>query len=82
MKRPPHLNATEWAEYQQRRAELDGLMAQVADQDAQMEQDLTCTHDEYELGFSQESQPVVTPAGRTPPPHQSSASFRGRNRGR
>jgi hypothetical protein len=57
-------------------------MAQVADQDAQMEHDLIATHDEYELGFSQESQPVVTPTGRTPPPHRSPASSRGRNRGR
>ncbi|MFC5634530.1 hypothetical protein ACFPZJ_12215 [Streptomyces bullii] len=55
MKRPPHVNATEWAEDQQRRAELDDLMAQVADQEAQMEHDLIATHDEYELGFSQES---------------------------
>ncbi|MFJ5530976.1 hypothetical protein [Streptomyces sp. NPDC093261] len=82
MKRPPHLNATEWAEYQQRRAEVDDLMAEVADEEAQMERDLIAAHDEYELGFSQESQPGVTPAGRTPPPHRSPASSRGRNRGR
>ncbi|AZS87195.1 hypothetical protein ELQ87_25350 [Streptomyces griseoviridis] len=81
MKRPPHVNATEWAEYQQHRAEVDDL-AQVADQDAQMEHDLIAAHDEYELGFSQESQPGVASAGRTPPPHRSPASSRRRNRGR
>ncbi|MFF8925822.1 hypothetical protein ACF1AO_00995 [Streptomyces longwoodensis] len=76
------MNATEWAEYQQRRAEVDDLTAVVADEEAQMERDLIAAHDEYELGFSQESQPGVTPAGRTPPPHRSPASSRGRNRGR
>ncbi|MFG3078234.1 hypothetical protein [Streptomyces sp. NPDC048225] len=82
MKRLPHLNATEWAEYQQRQAEHDDLMAQVADDEAQLEHDLIAAYDEYELGANQESQPGATPAGRTPPPHRSPASSRGRNRGR
>ncbi|MEU3551596.1 MULTISPECIES: hypothetical protein [Streptomyces] len=76
------MSATEWAEYQQRQAEHDSVMAQVASDAAQLEQDLIAAYDEHELGFSQESQPGAAPAARTPPPHRSPAASRGRNRGR
>ncbi len=76
------MSATEWAQYQQRQAEHDSVMAQVAGHEAQKEHDLTATHDEYELGFNQEPQPRADPARRTPPPHRSPASSRRRKRGR
>ncbi|MER0445779.1 hypothetical protein ABR738_14615 [Streptomyces sp. Edi4] len=76
------MSATEWAEYQQRQAEHDSVMAQVAVYEARMEHDLTATHDECELGFHQEPQPGATPARRTLPPHRSPASSHGRKRGR
>ncbi|SCD27849.1 hypothetical protein GA0115242_10058 [Streptomyces sp. SolWspMP-5a-2] len=47
-----------------------------------MENDLITAHAEYVLGFSQESEPGVTPAGQTSPPHRSPASSRRGNYGR
>ncbi|MEU9288316.1 hypothetical protein AB0D57_27355 [Streptomyces sp. NPDC048275] len=81
MKRPPHISAADWAEYQQCQAEHDDLMAQIADREAQMEHDLIAAYDEYELDFSPIPKPDADPARRTPPPHRTAASRR-RSRGR
>ncbi|MFJ2021574.1 hypothetical protein [Streptomyces nodosus] len=81
MKRPPHMSAGEWAEYQQCRAEHDDLMAQIADREAQMAHDLIATYDECELDFAPVPTSEADPAHRTPP-QQRSPAVRRRSRGR
>ncbi|MCA1223239.1 hypothetical protein [Streptomyces sp. 8L] len=52
MNRPTGLNETQWADYQQCQAEHDDLIQQVADREAQMENGLIDSYDEYEFDFS------------------------------
>lgn len=80
MERPPHVKAAEWAEDQHRRAELDDLMAQLADREVQMEDDLIAACDEYELDCSRDSKPEADLACQPARPHRPAS--RGRSRGR
>ncbi|MFB6750623.1 hypothetical protein ACFCX6_06770 [Streptomyces sp. NPDC056353] len=64
------MNATEWAEDQQRRAELDDLMAQVADQEAQMEHHLITTHNDYAVQINSEPTSDADLSRRVPPPYR------------
>ncbi|MEU2222678.1 hypothetical protein [Streptomyces sp. NPDC018347] len=71
LNRPDHISDTDRADYQQRPAEHDTLMAQTAEREARLEHDLIAAYDEYEADFSR----------RTPPPHPTPAARR-RSRGR
>lgn len=76
MNRPAHFNDADWAEYQQCQAEHDDLMDQVADREAQMEQGLIDTYDEYDFDFARPVQhpgptPQVPPIPLGPAPRRS-----------
>ncbi|MFB7481896.1 hypothetical protein ACFUEM_25110 [Streptomyces anulatus] len=76
MNRPTHLNDADWAEYQQCQAEHDDLVEQVADREAQLENDRIAAYDEYELDFG----PAPTNTRATPPPRLPPALRRSRRR--
>lgn len=80
LNRPAHFSDADWAEYQLCQAEHDGLMAQVADREAQMEHDLKTAYDEYELDVSPVPKPETDLARRTPPPHRTASRRRSRGR--
>ncbi|KOT79110.1 hypothetical protein ADK70_31860 [Streptomyces rimosus subsp. pseudoverticillatus] len=69
MKRPAHYSDTDWAEYQQCQAEHDDIMNQVADREAQIEQGLIDTYDDYEFDFTSPARPAQQPrpARQSPP---------------
>ncbi|MBU5946466.1 hypothetical protein ACH4FA_02140 [Streptomyces sp. NPDC017966] len=74
------MKATEWAEDQRRRAELDDLMAQVADREVQLEDDLIAAYDEYELDCSQDPKPEADLACQPARPHRPASRRRSRGR--
>ncbi|MCX4482324.1 hypothetical protein OOK44_38780 [Streptomyces cellulosae] len=80
MERPPHVKATERAEDQRRRAELDDLMAQLADREVQLEGDLIAAYDEYELDCSRALKPEAALACRPARPHRPASRRRSRGR--
>lgn len=80
LNRPAHFSDADWAEYQQCQAEHDHLMAQVADREAQLEDDLIAAYDEYELDFSPVPKQETDLTRRTPPPHRLTSRRRSRGR--
>lgn len=83
MNRPANFSDADWAEYQQCQTEHDNLMDQFTDREAQMEQGLLDTYDEYafDFGSSRLSVQHPHPARQLPPVRPGSAS-RGSVRGR
>ncbi|MFE5097559.1 hypothetical protein ACFRCI_46655 [Streptomyces sp. NPDC056638] len=81
MNRPANFSDADWAEYQQCQTEHDDLMDQFTDREAQMEQGLLDTYDEYEFDFAPLSVQQPHPARQLPPARPGSAS-RGSVRGR
>lgn len=81
LNRPDHFSDADWADYRQRQAEHDDLMAQTAEREAQLEHDLIAAYDEYEVDLNPVPKPEADLSRRTPPPRRTPASRR-RSRGR
>ncbi|MFJ4572076.1 hypothetical protein ACIP4W_11690 [Streptomyces sp. NPDC088846] len=82
MNRPANFSDADWAEYLQCQAEHADLMDQFTDREAQMEQGLLDTYDEYDFDFSSPlSAQHPHPARQLPLVRPGSAS-RGSVRGR
>ncbi|GCD41855.1 hypothetical protein [Streptomyces paromomycinus] len=61
MHRPAHFSDADWADYLQCQAEHDDLLDQVADREAQIEQGLIDTYDDYEFDFASPARTAQQP---------------------
>ncbi|KPI02866.1 hypothetical protein OK074_5016 [Actinobacteria bacterium OK074] len=69
MRRPADMSDDDWIEYQELEDDHNDLMAQCADREAQMENGLNDSYDEYEFDFS-----PLPPKESSPPPSASPRS--------
>ncbi|QHC18940.1 MULTISPECIES: hypothetical protein [unclassified Streptomyces] len=80
MKRPAHYSDADLAEDQQRQAEHDDVMTQVAAREAQIEHDLVTAADAYESDLSPVSKPEANLARPSDPRHRPSTRRRSLSR--